>query len=692
MFGQGASRTLRPTVRRARLAFLLVGLAWCRFAVAGPKLPPECEMPAPADVGPLRRAAQQDSTLSMGLDAVATWCFDPQGTWSGGWKLDAGQPPPDSVSPDCLRAIQTCESADHARRKSGAIHALDAQALADMERPFRASRYKPQRAGIHDRPSDAVDCRSNDAAQLRAMARNRSEISRVHAQIQSEYAAYRKWLYAEALKCRNEVLDRRRHAARTQTEVGVSARTQPEAKAQPARDGETPVQTESSPAAPTSSAQASSTVAVIAPGPKEARAAALSAPMPQKWHYLAGQAGLAEADPDYRSVFLQSQEANACACPRVNPAAISRAIERREGGDSGLALLAAEDEANTKCAVCFLDAYAAWKGRALRECARMRTISDAELLALEQSPAARELPPRCFAQARAARPPAPAGSTASAAVSAPRATAVSSTPVANGPSPTAVAPVAANSPVPNRTAPAVVAPGATPVANGASPAAVAPVAANSPATNRTAPTVVAQGTAGTYGAAATPTPVAIGSSQTVVAPGAVGPEGLTTAPSAAASGPSPSGIASGAASGSLQTVNGYTYYRPPEKPAPAPASSLGEARAPAAPSSAGAAVRGSELAYDAFVPPDSYAPVPPREEGRLYVRLSMSSACVAEIAPGPIHARNGDLLVVPIGAQSLEVKSPCGGVAEIYYGKEPTPRFSEIFGRNQPVSFVFRPE
>ena len=62
----------------------------------------------------------------------------------------------------------------------------------------------------------------------------------------------------------------------------------------------------------------------------------------------------------------------------------------------------------------------------------------------------------------------------------------------------------------------------------------------------------------------------------------------------------------------------------------------------------------------------------------------------ANVTPGPIQARNGDLILVPFGAPTLDVKSPCGGVAEIYYGKEPTPRFSETFGRNQPVSFVFK--
>ncbi len=124
----------------------------------------------------------------------------------------------------------------------------------------------------------------------------------------------------------------------------------------------------------------------------------------------------------------------------------------------------------------------------------------------------------------------------------------------------------------------------------------------------------------------------------------------------------------------LTDVNGYTYYKPvaPKGTATGPGVS--------APANSG----------DEFVAPSAYAPIPSREEGRVYVRLSMSAACVAEILPGPIQARTGDLLLVPFGAKSLQVKSPCGGLAEIYFGREATPRFSEVFTRTQPLSFVFQ--
>jgi hypothetical protein len=37
----------------------------------------------------------------------------------------------------------------------------------------------------------------------------------------------------------------------------------------------------------------------------------------------------------------------------------------------------------------------------------------------------------------------------------------------------------------------------------------------------------------------------------------------------------------------------------------------------------------------------------------------------------------------------LSVKSPCGGVAEVYWGREEKPRVSETFGKNQPLQLQF---
>ena len=68
----------------------------------------------------------------------------------------------------------------------------------------------------------------------------------------------------------------------------------------------------------------------------------------------------------------------------------------------------------------------------------------------------------------------------------------------------------------------------------------------------------------------------------------------------------------------------------------------------------------------------------------------MSRACVADINPGPLQARTGDLLLLPFDATYLQVKSPCGGLAEVYFGREAKPRVSENFGRVGGLKFEFK--
>lgn len=91
-----------------------------------------------------------------------------------------------------------------------------------------------------------------------------------------------------------------------------------------------------------------------------------------------------------------------------------------------------------------------------------------------------------------------------------------------------------------------------------------------------------------------------------------------------------------------------------------------------------------------YLKPSEYAPIPAREDGRVYVRVFTSSACVAEVLPGPVEARTGDLLPVPPSAKEITVRGACGGFAEIYFGKEEKPRVSESFARNQPLRLQFR--
>ena len=61
---------------------------------AAVSIPPECEPPELRDVLPLKQLAQLDGALSVGLDSVATWCFDPGGTWTAGVQPQPGKGKP----------------------------------------------------------------------------------------------------------------------------------------------------------------------------------------------------------------------------------------------------------------------------------------------------------------------------------------------------------------------------------------------------------------------------------------------------------------------------------------------------------------------------------------------------------------------------------------------------------------------
>lgn len=91
-----------------------------------------------------------------------------------------------------------------------------------------------------------------------------------------------------------------------------------------------------------------------------------------------------------------------------------------------------------------------------------------------------------------------------------------------------------------------------------------------------------------------------------------------------------------------------------------------------------------------FVKPTEYAPIPAREDGRVYLRVFTSSACVAEVLPGPVQARTGDLLPIPPAATEITVRGPCGGIAEVYFGREEKPRIAESFARAQPLRLQFK--
>jgi len=604
--------------------------------LAAAPLPPECEQPELRDVLPLKQLAQLDGALSVGLDSVATWCFDPGGSWTGGQppKPGKGKQKVSKDTPatgDCAKAIASCEAAAKAADKRS-LRDLATYALGDLERSYRGAKYFPKRTGLKDKPKDKADCNSQERSELFAQAQARMDIARLTSQIQSEYANYKAWLMQESMKCRSEVLAQKR-GAKDPTRVAVDS-SKPEPKPEPVKPEPREPKPEPAPKISVSTSSATSTETAAVTVAKEPpgnwvteRETALAKPLLEKWKYLAEQTAKQEADRDYTLGFLASRELRACDCTRVNPGAIVRALEKKEGGNAGMALLQSEDGANTKCAVCALDAYNAWKPRLDKQCRQMDALTEFELEKFAQSDDANGIPPRCTEAAKARH-------------------AAEKKKKADDEAAAAKAKVAA-----------------TP----------APV----PAAPADAGTVVAS--------AAKPEP--------------------TPAPAPA---PAPAPVAQ--TNPNLVTVNGMTYYRPPGSDAGLPAAIAPSApvaaapvpdsgrtlsvAAPAAGSLSGPGVPATvgpvTASAESFVPPEAWAPIPPREEGRMYVRLSMSAACIAEISPGPIQARTGDLLLVPFGAPQLSVKSPCGGLAEIYWGKEAKPRFSEVFPRNQAIKFEFK--
>lgn len=608
------------------IALLAIALA------AAPALPPECEPPATRDVAPLSKLAKLDGTLSAGLDSVATWCFDSGGAWTAGLKPKQGVPPKQSEPVgECKKAVAACESAQAALLAQAEWRALASAALGDLDRPFRGQRYPPKRTGLRETPNDAADCSARARADLFAQAQARMDLARLEALIQSEYANYKTWLYKKGLECRNEVNAAKKDPTRASVAVDKPNApalppprpAEPEAK-RPAVAAVAPQPGEAADAG-AGSAQASKPAGADADaGPAQAsrpagaeadrgRAVSIGLPLPapaeppaerapgtgtgrdseleamlSKWKAFAARQSEHEKDRDYTLGFLASRELRACRCSRVNAAAVVRALENREGGETGLALLRADDAANTRCIECALDAFGPWRSRASKQCALVDGLTDYEISRLGASDDANGIPPRCFddvSRARAARAPADAGR------------------------------------------PVVALPAAQPQV-----ATVRPMAPPQPAAGGTQPAA---------GPRPQPQPAAPAS------PGG-----------AVATAPQPGGSTTTAASG------------PHGPPLTGP----------------GVAPQG----YDPFVPPSAPAPAIPREDGRMYVRLSMSATCTAEINPGPIQARTGDLLLVPFAARQLSVKSPCGGLAEIYWGREPRPRVSEVFGRNQPLVFNFK--
>jgi hypothetical protein len=538
-----------------------------------PEVPPECRAPPARELAALTAFAQSSGSLSVGLDSVATWCFDSGGTWTGGQGAPKGKRASPSPEPtgDCAKAIVACEAAKASLSPDARTLLLDT--LADLEEPFLGVKYQPKRSGLAERPAEAADCAARDRSTLFSQAQARMDLARLASLAQNEYASYRTWLFAEGLKCAQAVA--RGEKDLTRRGIGVDQPVQGGGTQQvpsprspsgerlavkgdagsagdvvpstPSASGDLELRdagvgvdagVHARPVAPGAGPGPSATALSPARSPAEERGVplggptaereqALAAPLLDKWRYFLAEQVKLEQDPDWSAGFLASRELRDCHCQRLVPGDVVRRLENKDR----VAPLEADDEKNTRCQLCLLDAYAPWRQRATRQCALALELGEFELGYLQRSDDGNGIPPRCLDAARA-----------KAASGAPK-------------PPTAV------------------------VSSGTPPA-------------------------------------------TDTAPRGSGAFIITRAPAA------------------LPPTQGD------------------------------------------FVKPTDYAPMPARENGRVYVRIFTSSACIAEVFPGPLQARTGDLLPLPIGIKEVVIRGPCGGFAEVYLGKEERPRVSESFARD----------
>ena len=408
------------------------------FAAAPSPLASECESPATRDVSALQTFAQKSGALSVGLDSVATWCFDSGGEFTAGAKGKA----PAAPAGDCARSLISCENAK--RAVTPELKALLHDALADLDRPFLKKKYVPKRTGLSDRPSDVVDCASRSRPELFAQAQARMDLARLASQAFSEYANYKTWLFAEGLKCSQAA-----HAGQVDTTQRAMAVDTPAPVASPNPDKSRTVLVQTPAANATSvvvtplpardagmalvaaPAAVGVAVAVVEPptpmlivgGPSTERERVLALPPTDRWSALAQVRARLELDRDYTLGFLASRELRDCRCQRPNPTGLSQRYARNDN----VSQLEAEETKNEQCEFCLQDAFASWRVRLQKQCALVDSLSEFEVSVLQRSDDGNGLPPRCFEVALSRRD----GGTRAGAVLAP--TAAKTTTVAAAP-------------------------------------------------------------------------------------------------------------------------------------------------------------------------------------------------------------------------------------------------------------------
>ncbi len=710
--------------------------------LAGVPLPQECEPPPLHDVAPLKTFAQKSGTLSVGLDSVATWCFDSGGAWTAGQRPEGKKPKP--IDPngaavgDCARALTSCDEAKLALTDDLTKALTDS--LADLERPYRGQKYTPKRTGLNERPNTAVNCKERSRPDLFAQAQSRMDMARLASTVQNEYANYKTWLFARGLECAQQV----RSGKVDTTRVSMSLDT-------PGAGGGT--------AAPGSGGGA----AVVAKGSGGGAAVGVvgAATTPGKTGALivansalasgGGTAGTGSTTPNTTTTTVTA-----------NPTATTTVTTATTPGKT------TANGATTTVTTTGTTAAGT-----------TTTVTSNPTVTTSTTPGKTT----------------PMVTTPTTTVTTPNGTTVAT---ANGT--TVTTPAGPGKTTPNGTT--VTTTTGTTVANAAGTTVTTPngTTVTTPAgTTVTTPsgttTVTPSGTTTTAnGSANPPTGALVGNTTTPTATGTATENMLETWRGLATQRAkmeldrdytlgflasrelrdcrcqrsSPAGIVSrletqesvaqleadharavacerclqnafagwrsriskqcslmnelsqyelevlqrsddgnglpprcwqdvvskrGLDGGVLLAVTPNTAKPPPTTTTvtiPMASPDAGNKLATVTQPTGVPRFEPTSPLADGFFRPSEPAPMPLREDGRLYVRVFMSSTCAADVLPGPLLARTGDLLLIPYGAKQLSLRSPCGGLAEVYWGREPTPRVSEVFGRNQPLHLQFK--
>ena len=610
------------------------------LVILAPELPPECQAPPTREVSVLTGFAQSSGSLSVGLDSVATWCFDSGGTWTGGRTPPKGKQLT-NVEPvgDCAKALLSCEAA----RASMSVDTRTVlyEALKDLERPFLGVKYKPKRSGLAERPPEVADCSARDRSTLFGHAQARMDLARLASQVQNEYANYKTWLFAEGLKCGQAMARgekdylRRGIAIDTPTQSGGT---------QQVPGGTNPTGTGANPNGTSGTANpngTSGTVSTANPdgtsgggtagtanpngtsaNPKGTVTGSGSTVLPEQSRGATGTqttgnptstatgnpTSTATGNPTLASAGNTNSTGarNPTGTPTSNPQGNALTPTLSPTGDRGtLGLGGPTAEREKALSSSLLDKWryflfeqgkiegdVDWvagflASRELRECRCVRPIPGEMVRRLEnkdrlpQLEADDEKNARCELCLLDSFPKWKVRSQKQCSL------ALELTEYELG------------------------------------------VLQRSDDGNGFPPRCADAAKLKQTGAAPQPNTVAVTGSPTQTKP--------------------------------KNNSNAYIITKSPD-----PIADMSD-----------------------YLKPSDYAPIPQREEGRMYVRVFTSSACIAEVLPGPVQARTGDLLPLPPSAREITVRGACGGFAEIYFGREEKPRVAESFARGQPLRLKF---